>query len=77
MGHPELSRRGGRDARLRRADVRPDPGCTACAGTGRFVPDWKPTQVALPCPRCMGPRTAHALREDRRRVDPGVLARSV
>lgn len=74
MGHPDLMRRGGRETRLRRADLRADPECTTCAGTGRFVPEWKPTQVVLPCPRCMGPRTAHALREERGRVRPDVLA---
>jgi hypothetical protein len=77
MAHPDLPRRSGRHVRLRSADVRADPHCSTCAGTGRFVPEWKATQVALPCPRCMRGRSAHALREERHGVDPDVLARSV
>lgn len=78
MGHPaeERPNRGGRQVRLRHADVRADPNCSTCGGTGRFVADWKAASVPLPCPRCLGPRSAHPLREERRRVRPDVLAES-
>lgn len=76
MGHPadERPNRGGRQVRLRNADVRADPHCSACAGTGRFVADWKATSIPLACPRCMGPRTARPLREERGNVRADVLA---
>lgn len=73
MGHGAFQDRHERHARLRRADVRPDPHCTACAGTGQFVAEWKSSSVPLPCPRCMAPASAGPLREDRKHVRPEIL----
>ena len=73
MGHAAFPGRGERHARLRRAVRRPDPTCTACSGTGRFVADWKATSVPLPCPKCMAPASAGPLREERRNVPAFVL----
>ncbi|MHB8634037.1 MAG: hypothetical protein ACYDBQ_08745 [Thermoplasmatota archaeon] len=46
-----------RFARPPRPRLAPNPGCTACRGTGRFVASGKAFQVAFPCPRCMGPES--------------------
>lgn len=73
MGHGAFPDRHDRQLRLRRADKRPDPACTACGGSGRFVADWKPSSVAVPCPKCMAPASAGPLLEERRHVPVEVL----
>ena len=41
--------------------LRPDPRCVTCHGTGVFVPKGKLHNTAVACPRCLGRASVHFL----------------